>query len=110
MQKLLKYRKNKRDITIGTSFANLSINTNLDRLVELLGQVSFLGSGDDKVQLEWAFYKSPTRVFTIYDYKENKPIHEITDWHVGAKGFDREEIVDELLKIGFTKDEIVLEN
>lgn len=107
---MLKLKKTNYEITNGTSFARLSLNVSLDRLVELLGQVSFLGSEDHKTQLEWVFYESSQRVFSIYDYKSDKLIHQIDNWHVGGKGFEKEEIVDELTKIGFTKDEIVVKD
>lgn len=46
-------------------------------------------SMDGKVKVEWAFKikgkKKPT-IITIYDYKDNRPVEEITDWHVGSKG------------------------
>ncbi len=107
---MLKLKKTNFEITDGISFANLSLNVPLNRLVELLGQVSFLGSLDHKTQLEWVFYESSQKAFSIYDYKSDKLIHEIDNWHVGGKGYEKEEIVDELLKIGFTKDEIVIED
>lgn len=49
-------------------------------------------SSDQKVRCEWAFRIGSGKhrlVFTIYDYKEVRPIEEIDQWHVGAKGDTR---------------------
>lgn len=46
-------------------------------------------SMDDKVRVEWAIKsKHPKRpmVLTIYDYKDDRPINEVNQWHVGIKG------------------------
>lgn len=46
-------------------------------------------SGDGKVRAEWTFKTTARRrraVITIYDYKENQPVHSVTNWHVGLKG------------------------
>lgn len=54
---------------------------------EVLGE-----SADGKVTTEWALEieceKGRKRVFTIYDYKEDKApaMDEVFDWHVGAHG------------------------
>ena len=105
-----KLKKTNYKITNGSSFAKLSLNVSLNRLVDLLGQVSFLGSGDNKIQLEWFFYESSERAFSIYDYKSQKLIHEIDNWHVGGKGMKKEEIIEELNKLGFYENEIKIED
>jgi hypothetical protein len=46
-------------------------------------------SMDRKVRVEWAFRSThPKRpmVLTIYDYKDDRPINELNQWHVGIKG------------------------
>ena len=46
-------------------------------------------SGDQKVRAEWAFKiggaKNPGAI-TIYEYKEQQPIEDVTLWHIGSKG------------------------
>ena len=45
---------------------------------------------NDKVRFEWIFKSADGKVIiTIYDYKDDTPFREITEWHVGGKG-DRE--------------------
>jgi hypothetical protein len=64
-------------------------------------------SGDSKVRVEWAFktgsVKKPT-IVTIYEYKSDQPIREITTWHIGSRG--KRELVDQFLKSHFADVEI----
>jgi hypothetical protein len=101
-----------RKILSGGGFSGIYLNVSLDRLLEVFGQPTKIGSGDNKVQLEWMFYDIDSQAsFTIYDYKSNTPIHKINDWHVGRKGTTNEEIIAFLIQKEFEKDnEIVLEN
>lgn len=45
-------------------------------------------SYDRKSKAEWAFKlrANGTAVITIYDYKDDRPVQEVTRWHVGRKG------------------------
>ena len=88
-------------ITNGTSFSDILLTVTLERLVELLGQPSFVGSGDNKVQLEWVFYENENKVLIVYDYKENRHIAEIREWRVGSKGLSSDEIQKFFSKKGF---------
>ena len=55
-------------------------------LVNKLGKPSVIGSGDDKVQVEWIMeYKD--EVFTIYDWKTydaHYTEYELTNWSIGG--------------------------
>jgi len=98
------------EITVGASFGNIVLNVSLQRLLDVFGQPTVIGSGDNKVQLEWVFYDEETKskIFTIYDWKTNTPIHKINEWHIGRKSIDREEVHSTLVKMGLTRgDEIV---
>ena len=55
-------------------------------LVNKLGRPSVVGSGDDKVQVEWVM-KYKDEVFTIYDWKTYDPEYteyELDTWSVGG--------------------------
>jgi hypothetical protein len=81
------------DETIGSAFAAY-LDTDYQTLVKGLGQPNDRTqpgewmSYDKKVRVEWAFKlrKNGTAVITIYDYKESRPVQEITRWHIGKKG------------------------
>ncbi|MCK9543228.1 MAG: hypothetical protein M0R03_14500 [Novosphingobium sp.] len=63
------------------------INTTYDNLVSKLGPPKDIG--DSKARVEWIVkYKNSTResILTIYDWKEDIPIEEVTEWHVGGTG------------------------
>lgn len=99
--------------TEGTSGAGIYLNVSLETLLEKLGQPTRIGSGDNKVQVEWAFcddVKSDdlekVQCFTIYDWKTHCPIHEINDWHIGSKNLSRQEVISELKVLGFDEEQI----
>lgn len=62
------------------------IHTTYQRLVEIFGQPTREGSGDNKVQVQWCFeFEDTGDVFTIYDWKEYGTEPEyVTEWHIGA--------------------------
>src|SRR3990172_9430523 len=92
-------------ITDGSSFSGFYLKTNLNRLLKILGEPSFVGSGDNKVQLEWVFYE----VFPVYDYKDDAPINAITHWHVGSKGLKKEELHVILIELRFDPAEEIID-
>lgn len=54
-------------------------------------------TGDfDKVQAEWLIQFEDGQVATIYDWKENKPYWDVTEWHIGG---NNAEIVERVLSI-----------
>ena len=74
----------------GTSLQGY-ITCSYDTLVEVFGEPN--GSGDGyKVQAEW-MGKSGDTVFTIYDWKENQDIYDVTEWHIGGMSKDSVEVV-----------------
>jgi len=79
-------------ITNGSGSANLLLEYALEDILETFGNPTTIGSGDNKVQLQWTFVEGD-KVITIYDYKANKPIHEIKYWHIGSKNISKEEVV-----------------
>ena len=73
----------------GTSFHGTTITTSYKKLCEVIGEPTYShNSGDDKVNFEWVMETDSGEVFTIYDWKEYRPIsgEETIEWHIG--GFD----------------------
>jgi hypothetical protein len=79
---------------IGSSFAGY-LEASWEDLVTEFGEPRWRNkegpwrSSDQKVRCEWAFVIGSGKrrlVFTIYDYKEKRPIEEVSLWHIGAKG------------------------
>lgn len=114
-------------ITDGTCFGDMNLKVSFRSLLGLFGQPTVVGSGDSKVQLTWVFDKGehtalhghmcpicPDHVsseanFTIYDWKTEKPIHEINEWNIGRRGLSVEEVKTFLLEKGLKEDEIILQ-
>lgn len=96
-------------ITDGSSFSGIYLIVGLSKLIELLGKPTTIGSGDDKTQLQWTFYdKTGDTVITIYDYREDKPIHKINEWHIGTRNIsDKSEIIYNLNELGFDKTKMI---
>lgn len=69
-----------------TSFHDDVINLSYDELVERIGEPTYDGSGDNKVQKEWMLTTDENVPFTIYDWKEydrDVTDGEIVEWHIG---------------------------
>lgn len=102
-----KLNKVNYDITDGSSFAGFYLNVSVNKLLDILGDPTTIGSRDDKVQLQWVYYNPKVgseQVITIYDYREDKPISKIKQWHIGAKNLNIAEIEHELKELGFFLD------
>ncbi len=110
--KSIKFTKAKFKDVVGSSFYRY-LQTSYVELVEKFGepndctQKGEWQSGDQKVRIEWAFHlggiRKPT-VVTIYEYKSDVPIREVTTWHIGCKG--NHILVDKFLKTHFA-DEVI---
>ena len=87
----------------GTSFHDTTITTSVGRLIELFpNSYSDQNSGEDKVNFDFELETSTGEVFTIYDWKEYRPIHmdEQIRFHIG--GFSKsvtEQAKSELLEM-----------
>lgn len=71
----------------GTSFHDTILHCTYNQLVEAIGEPQFAdNSGDDKVNFDWICELEDGRVFTIYDWKEYRPIkpNEPIAWHIGG--------------------------
>ena len=73
---------------MGTSFYGVTISTTVNQLTSKLGKPHYdVNDGEDKVNFEWFCENSEGEVFTIYDWKQYRPIgiNEIIEFHIGAK-------------------------
>lgn len=83
-----------REDTMKSSFHGY-LHASYQELVEKLGlpndctkEGEWL-SADGKVRAEWAYrstHQTRPMVLTIYDYKDDRPINQVNQWHVGIKG------------------------
>lgn len=77
--------------TDGTSFFGVTIQATVKSLTQLLGKPAYdYNDGTEKVNYTWEMETSNGDVFTVYDWKEYRPIHEDEhiEWHIG--GFNAE--------------------
>ena len=75
--------------TGGTSFHDNTITASVRELEEILGAPTFMcNDGTDKVNFEWEMETEDGEVFTVYDWKEYRPISrdEQIEWHIGGNG------------------------
>jgi len=73
--------------TNGTSFHGVVIRATVNQLISAFGEPSMeYNTGEDKVNFEWEMETNIGEVFTIYDWKEYRPIgrDEYVTWHIGA--------------------------
>jgi len=66
------------------------VETSYDRIVEVFGEPTYLGSGDDKVDFEWNIKFDDGVVATIYNWKDYDGGWKamLTDnycWHIGGR-------------------------
>ncbi len=72
----------------GTSFHNSTITASVNELIAALGKPQYQSNdGEDKVNFQWDCETDEGDVFTIYDWKEYRPIskNEQIEWHIGGK-------------------------
>ena len=74
--------------TDNTSFYNVTFRASVEQLTKAFGDPSMeYNTGEDKVNFEWEMETEDGVVFTIYDWKEYRPLrkYEMIEWHIGAK-------------------------
>ena len=73
--------------TDGTSFHGVTIRATVEQLTNAFGEPDDNNTGEDKVNFEWEMETDEGNVFTIYDWKNYRPLRsdEIVTWHIGAK-------------------------
>jgi hypothetical protein len=73
--------------TSGTSFHGTTILISVEELINLLGEPQFQeNDGNDKVNFNWDCELETGEAFTIYDWKEYRPISDFEqiEFHIGA--------------------------
>lgn len=71
----------------GTSFHDTTISLTVHTLRKLLGEPVYENNtGEDKVNFEWKMETRSGDVYTVYDWKQYRPIREqeITQFHIGG--------------------------
>jgi len=92
----------------GTSFHSATINASVNQLINTFGEPTWQhNTGEDKVNFEWVLETDEGDVFTLYDWKEGRPLSsdETIEWHIGShsreiSGEAQYEVAKEL---GFSK-------
>ena len=87
--------------TDGTSFHGVTIRATVDQLTKAFGEPDDNNTGEDKVNFVWDMETDEGEVFTIYDWKEYRPIgkDEFVTWHIGAKSKSDSNVAErEILK------------
>ena len=88
----------------GTSFHDTTIKTTVNKLIAAIGEPQWSdNTGEDKVNFDWACeIEEDDDVFTIYDWKEYRPIDldEVIEFHIGGENRNvTEKAKEELLAI-----------
>jgi hypothetical protein len=71
----------------GTSFHDTTIKTTLGKLIEVLGEPQcFQNDGEGKTNVDFDCETESGDIFTIYDWKEYRPIglDETIEFHIGG--------------------------
>lgn len=83
-----------------TSFHGTVIYATVEQLRQVLGEpVCEQNTGEDKVNFEWEMETEDGAVFTVYDWKEYRPLSEDEGihWHIGGhRSIDTEKAADEI--------------
>lgn len=72
----------------GTSFHNHTFTATVDDLRNVLGQPQFESNdGEDKNNFDWIMETEDGEPFTVYDWKEYRPLaeDEVIEWHIGGR-------------------------
>lgn len=84
----------------GTSFFGIEVVATPQQLIDAYGVPEGCNDGDDKVNMEWIMETEDGRIFTIYDWKEYRPLqmNEMIDWHIGGHSWnDTAEAANEVM-------------
>ena len=87
----------------GTSFHGTTINTKVQKLIDLFPNSYYEeNTGVEKSNFDFTLETSEGVIFTIYDWKEYRPIglNEVIEFHIGGlTKMDTENAKRELLKL-----------
>ncbi len=77
----MNYQVTEEWVADGTFYQDC-INVAYHTLVDLFGEP--MDGDGEKTQAEWSILFDDGEVATIYDWKENKPVGFISNWHLGG--------------------------
>jgi len=84
----------------GTSFHNTTFRASVAAVRQILGQPQCeQNDGRDKCNFDWTRETEDGTIFTVYDWKEYRPLeeNEMIEWHVGGRsGADTEKALNEI--------------
>jgi hypothetical protein len=84
----------------GTSFHDTTFFASVSDLRKILGEpYSEQNDGQDKCNFDWTMETEDGTIFTVYDWKEYRPLKEDeeVEWHVGGySGMDTEKALNEI--------------
>jgi hypothetical protein len=72
----------------GTSFHDHIFSATVEDLRKALGEpYCEQNDGEDKVNFEWILETEEGEPFTVYDWKEYRPLaeDEVIEWHIGGR-------------------------
>ena len=78
--------------TSGTSFHGVTLTVTPQKLIDVLGEPDFFDNdGQDKVNMEYNLETEDGIVFTIYDWKEYRPLQmdETIEFHIGGFSYSQ---------------------
>ena len=78
--------------TSGTSFYGVTLTVTPQQLIDALGEPDFFDNdGQDKVNMEYNLETEDGIVFTIYDWKEYRPLQmdEKIEFHIGGFSYSQ---------------------
>ena len=93
--------------TVGTKFHNTTLVATINDLKKVLGKPLYVdNTGEDQVNYEWEGETESGKVFTVYNWKEYRPLSNTEDrtWYIGGFNFKdpmeaREEILEAIIEI-----------
>ena len=89
--------------TAGTSFYNTTLNATPQELINALGKPQYFSNdGSDKTNMDYSLETESGIPFTIYDWKEYRPLHmdEKIEFHIGGfNGTQTEEAKWEVISL-----------
>ena len=68
-------KKTYKDV-VGTSFYNVTLESSVRDLINVLGEPYDNNTGDDKVNFEWEMETDNGDIFTVYDWKEYRILNK----------------------------------
>ena len=89
--------------TGGTSFHGVTLTTTPQQLIDVLGEPDFFGNdGSDKTNMDYSLETENGIPFTIYDWKEYRPLQmdEKIKFHIGGFSYSQSvEAKNEVLRL-----------